>query len=264
MELGNVYFALGPTCQGEPEWVGLDPIGFGPTHSIARHFVSSPRLTLASAPTTSWSPPPSPICPGRLRPSSAVRFVAFTPPLNGAPDGLRRSAFGGRLRSLPTLLQLGLHGDRGDFPLAGVPGDAVLLRASSWWCWAMRHLSWHGLAWPGAAVRSGLCRRGRHDRAYYLLRLVSAPPCLSLACSTSFPSSGCLGIHGPVPLLLYVCWFLLLCTLACYDVASVAMHVLLLCLCCCSYAYAHAIASVVALLHLLMSMLGCSWLAMLL
>jgi hypothetical protein len=64
-----------------------------------------PTRAVAHSPTTSrpcpnpnpralatpWSPPSSPIFPGRFRPSPPARWGASAPPLDGAPDHRRRS-----------------------------------------------------------------------------------------------------------------------------------------------------------------------------
>jgi hypothetical protein len=214
---------LGPPISGA-QWVGLDPFGSDrPTRSLATPPPSS-RLTLASAPATPWSPPPSPINLGRLRPSPANRWVASDSPLDGGHDGPRRS-----------------DGHTGDAVVSppGVPLSTWCCAGVPWWS------PWLGLARPGAAVCPGVRRRGRHGSVDHLLPGMCSSP-LSIACTTSLPSSGYPGVHGLVLLLRLMCWLLLLLALACH-VLLLLLCVLLLCALTC-----HVIASVTMLVLLLL------------
>jgi hypothetical protein len=85
-------------------------------------------------------------------------------------------------------------------------------------CWALRRLLWHGLAWPGAAVATMATSSVCSPRCVLLL--------LSLTCTTSSPTFGCLGIHcSGAPVAMCV---LLLCCCSCGCACAAAMLVLLL------------------------------------
>jgi hypothetical protein len=147
---------------------GLSLTRAAPTGSVglSRSLPLPSRETLAlSSPATLWSPAPSPLYSGHLRPSPPVRSVAIERPHDGAPIGPRRSVFHRRHRSPPTPLRHG-RGDswcfvarrrsrrRGVAVCLAVVALEPLRLANAW--------LGHGLAlpWPGCAAVPPRWRRG--------------------------------------------------------------------------------------------------------
>jgi hypothetical protein len=181
MPLGPPVGATQWVRSNRPAWSGsTSPTSLSPSHARPNPN-PSPLWRLAS-------PPPSPLDSGEIRRTWPPPWCAIDAPHDGGQSYPRRSDAGDLLLSASTPSG------------ARVTGSARSRRSWRSWCLdsALASPPWCGwcrgaaMAWLGLAPpRSGVCRRGRHGRAYLLDHGKCATPSSPLCSISSPPSLRC-------------------------------------------------------------------------